>query len=133
VKTSDSARQDAAAKGSVFVVDDNALLVEFAAAVLEAAGYTVKHFADPKAVLRAIRDADPKPAILVTDYEMGGMNGLELILSSHKIHPKLKTLLVSGTVDGSITLKHAAKVHRFLGKPYEPAQLRKIVAELMRK
>jgi DNA-binding NtrC family response regulator len=82
--------------------------------------------------LRAIHDANPKPAVLVTDYEMGEMNGLELIQSSHRIHPSLKTLLVSGTVDGSITSKHAAKVHRFLGKPYEPAQLQKIVAELMR-
>jgi len=69
--------------------------------------------------------------VLVTDYEMGEMNGLELIQSSHEIHPALKTVLVSGTVDSSITLSHAAKVHRFLGKPYEPAQLQKAVAELM--
>ena len=133
MKKRKSARLDPAPKGLVFVVDDNALLVEFAATILEAAGYTVKHFADPKAVLRAIHDANPKPAVLVTDYEMGEINGLELILSSHKIQPALKTLLVSGTVDSSISSNHAAKVHRFLGKPYQPAQLRKIVAELMRK
>jgi FixJ family two-component response regulator len=118
-------------RGLVFVVDDNALLVEFAATVLEAAGYTVQHFVKPKAVVAAIRDAKPKPAVLVTDYEMAEMNGLELIQSSHEIHPALKTVLVSGTVDSSITLSHAAKVHRFLGKPYEPAQLQKAVAELM--
>jgi two-component system, chemotaxis family, chemotaxis protein CheY len=117
--------------GSVFVVDDNAMLVEFAATVLKAAGYSVKQFGDPKAVLVAIR-AQPKPAVLVTDYEMGEMNGLELIQAAHKIHPSLKTVLVSGTVDGSIALTHPAKVHRFLGKPYEPAQLKAAVAELMR-
>jgi len=117
---------------TVFVVDDNVLLVEFATAILEAAGYTVKHFSDPKAVMRAMQKADPKPALLVTDYEMGEINGLDLILSSHKIHPALKTLLLSGTVDSSISLAHAAKVHRFLGKPYEPAQLKKIVADLLR-
>jgi FixJ family two-component response regulator len=112
-------------------VDDNALLVEYAVAVLEAAGYTVKHFSEPKAVLLAMHAANPKPAVLVTDYEMAGMNGLELILSSHQIHPPLKTLLLSGTVDSSISATHAAKVDGFLGKPYKPAQLRKIVAELM--
>jgi DNA-binding NtrC family response regulator len=132
MKKRKSDRLDPAPKGVVFVVDDNALLLEFAVTILEKAGYTVKHFSDPKAVLRAMRDANPKPAILVTDYEMGEINGLELILSSHKIHPSLKTVLVSGTVDGSITLTHAAQVHRFLGKPYEPAQLQKIVAELLR-
>jgi DNA-binding NtrC family response regulator len=108
------------------------MLVEFAATVLEAAGYTVEQFSDPKAVLRALRDAHPKPAVLVTDYEMGEMNGLELIQSAHAIDPSLKTLLVSGTVDGSITLTHAAKVHRFLGKPYQPEDLQKAVAELMK-
>ncbi len=127
-----SARLDLAPGGAVFVVDDNAMLVEFATAVLEAAGHTVRYFCDPAAALRAMHEANPKPAVLVTDYEMGQMNGLELILSSHKIHPTLKTVLVSGTVDDSITLSHPAKVHRFLGKPYEPAQLQSIVAELMR-
>jgi DNA-binding NtrC family response regulator len=119
-------------KGEVFVVDDNALLVEFATSILEAAGYSVKPFSEPKAVLRAMQKAKTKPAVLVTDYEMGDINGLELILSSHKIHPSLKTVLVSGTVDSSISSGHAAKVHHFLGKPYKPAQLQKIVAKLMR-
>jgi CheY-like chemotaxis protein len=133
VKTSHAAGLDPAPTGSVFVVDDHSMLVEFAATVLEAAGYTVEQFSDPKAVLRALRGAHPKPDVLVTDYEMGEMNGLELIRSAHEIDPSLKTLLLSGTVDGSITLTHAAKVHRFLGKPYQPEDLQKAVAELMKK
>jgi two-component system, response regulator YesN len=131
MKKRKSVRAKTAPARPVFVVDDNALLVEFASAVLEAAGYTVKHFLHPKAVLAAMRRANPMPGVLVTDYEMAEMNGLDLIQSSHKIHPALKTLLVSGTVDSSITLTHTAKVNRFLGKPYDPAQLKKAVAELM--
>ena len=132
MNTSNSAGLDPAAKGLAYVVDDNAMLVEFAAVLLEAACYEVRQFLDPKVVLLALRDANPKPALLVTDYEMGEMNGLELILSAHKIHPSLKTLLVSGTVDDSIILTHTAKVHRFMGKPYEPADLQKAAAELLR-
>jgi CheY-like chemotaxis protein len=132
MKKRKSVRAKPVPRGLVFVVDDNALLVEFASTVLEAAGYAVQFFVKPKAAVAAIRNAKPKPAVLVTDYEMAEMNGLELILSLHRIHPALKTVLVSGTVDRSITLGHAAKVHRFLGKPYEPAQLQKAVAELMR-
>jgi DNA-binding NtrC family response regulator len=113
-------------------VDDNAMLAEFAATLIEAAGYEVRQFLDPKAVLLAMSNANPRPALLVTDYEMGDMNGLELIQSAHKIHPSLKTLMLSGTVDGSIALTHTAKVHRFLGKPYEPAELQRTVAELMK-
>jgi DNA-binding NtrC family response regulator len=133
MKKRKSVRVKPVPKGLVFVVDDNALLVEFAATVLEAAGYTVKPFVNPKAVVAAMRKAKPKPSVLVTDYEMEEMNGLDLIQNSHKIHPSLKTLMVSGTVDSSITLTHTAKVHLFLGKPYDPAQLKKAVADLMRK
>ena len=132
MKKRKSARLAPSPRGTVFIVDDDALLVEYATTVLEAAGYTVRHFSDPKDVLRAMQKANPKPAVLVTDYEMGEINGLELILSSHKIHPSLKTLLLSGTVDSSISNCHTAKVHQFLGKPYKPGQLQKIVAKLMR-
>jgi len=118
--------------GLIFVVDDNALLVEFAGAVLKGEGYEVRFFTDPKAALKALQEADPKPVALVTDYEMGEMNGLELIVSSHKIHPALKTVLLSGTINGAFIAGHPAKVDRFLGKPYLPAQLKSAVGKLLR-
>jgi DNA-binding NtrC family response regulator len=121
-----------APSGLIFVVDDNALLAEFAGAVLKGEGYKIRFFTDPKAALKALRESDPKPVALVTDYEMGEMNGLELIVSSHKIHPSLKTVLLSGTIDGTFIVGHPAKVHRFLGKPYLPAQLKSMVGELLR-
>jgi DNA-binding NtrC family response regulator len=126
-----SARHDPTRGASVFVVDDNALLVKLAATVLEQAGYLVASFSEPKAVLRAMESADPKPAVLVTDFDMAEMNGLELIESSHKIHPALKTILLSGSIDGSTVFTPTAKVNRFLGKPYEPWQLQNMVAKLV--
>jgi DNA-binding NtrC family response regulator len=117
--------------GLIFVVDDNALLGDLAQMVLQGEGYAVQSFTDPKAVLKAMKEANPKPVALVTDYEMGEMNGLELIVSSHKIHPSLKTVLLSGTIDGAFIANHPAKVNRFLGKPYLPAQLKSMVGELL--
>lgn len=117
--------------GLIFIVDDNVLLVEYAGAVLKGEGYEVKFFTDPKAVLKAIKEANPKPVALVTDYDMGEMNGLDLIVSSHRIHPSLKTVLLSGTIDRAFIAQHPARVHRFLGKPYQPAQLKSMVGELL--
>ncbi|MGP8198320.1 MAG: response regulator [Limisphaerales bacterium] len=127
-----STRKTAAPSGLIFVVDDNALLVEFAGTVLKGEGYEVRIFTDPKAALQAMEEADPKPVALVTDYEMGEMNGLQLIESSHKINPSLKTVLLSGTIDGSFISGHPAKVDRFLGKPYLPPQLKSTLGELLR-
>jgi DNA-binding NtrC family response regulator len=118
----------------IFIVDDEPMLVEFAASILQSAGCSVQSFTDPALLLKALGESAPKPSLLVTDYDLGlhAMNGLELIVNCHKIHPSLKTVLASGTVDGSVTLHHPAKVDRFLSKPYPPAQLRAIVAELLK-
>ena len=118
----------------IFVVDDSAMLVEFAAMVLQSAGYSVKPFTEPGMLLKALGESARPPALLVTDYDMGShsMNGLDLIVNCHKIHPSMKTILASGTVDGSVTLHHAARVDRFLSKPYPPAQLKAMVADLLK-
>jgi CheY-like chemotaxis protein len=129
---SKATRQDPARTGLIFVVDDNALLVEFAGTVLKGEGYEVEFFTDPKAALKAMHEANPKPVALVTDYEMGEMNGLQLIDSSYKINPSLKTVLLSGSIDGTFVARHPARVDRFLGKPYLPAQLKSMVGELLR-
>jgi DNA-binding NtrC family response regulator len=114
-------------------VDDSVMLVEFAAMVLQSAGYTVKQFTEPGLLLKSLNEG-ARPALLVTDYDMGApaINGLDLIVSCHKIHPAMKAILASGTVDGSVTLHHPAKVDRFLSKPYPPAQLKTMVAELLK-
>jgi DNA-binding NtrC family response regulator len=118
----------------IFVVDDSAMLVEFAALVLQSAGYAVQQFTEPGLLLKALDEGASRPALLVTDYDMGphAVNGLDLIVQCHKIHPAMKAILASGTVDGSVTLHHPARVDRFLSKPYPPAQLKAMVAELLK-
>ena len=124
-------RKSPARTGLIYVVDDNALLVEFAATVLQGEGYEVRIFTYPKAALQALQEANPKPVALVTDYEMGEMNGLQLIELSHQINPALRTVLLSGTIDSTFIAEHPAKVDRFLGKPYLPPQLKSTVGELL--
>jgi two-component system cell cycle sensor histidine kinase/response regulator CckA len=133
MRQSKATRKAPKAPGLIFVVDDEALLGEYAGAVLQEEGYKIQYFTDPREVLKAMQVADPKPVALVTDYEMGKMTGLELIISSHKIHPKLKTVLTSGSVDAEVAAKHSREVHKFLGKPYLPAQLTAMVGELLQR
>jgi DNA-binding NtrC family response regulator len=125
---------DAGSKPLIFVVDDSAMLADFAAMVLQSAGYEVRQFTEPGLLLKALGEGGRQPALLVTDYDMGtrAMNGLDLIVNCHKIHPSMKAVLASGTVDGSVTLHHPAKVDRFLSKPYPPAQLKALAAELLK-
>jgi two-component system CheB/CheR fusion protein len=121
-------------KPLIFVVDDSPMLVEFAAMVLQSVGYEVKTFTEPSPALKALSDGGLRPVLMITDYDMGmrAMNGLDLIVNCHKVHPSMKVVLASGTVDGSVTLHHVARVDRFLSKPYQPAQLKALAAELLK-
>jgi two-component system, OmpR family, alkaline phosphatase synthesis response regulator PhoP len=60
----------------IYVVDDDAQIVEFMTVVLEAAGHTV--FADISAVFAISRIVEKKPDCLITDLMMSELDGIEL-------------------------------------------------------
>lgn len=106
----------------VFIVDDEALLGQLAETLLSEAGYRTKTFLDPVDVLREIRDDGARPALLVTDYVMGTMTGLELIEECKKYHPTLRTILLSGTVSENYLHQFSTQPDHFLAKPYPPSK-----------
>ncbi len=101
----------------VFIVDDEPMLLDLAATILQPLGYEVRTFRDPKVALAEFPAA--KPTVLVTDYAMGGMNGMDLIRECKRLNPAQKIMLLSGTVDESIYNNEAAKPDLFLAKPYQ--------------
>jgi CheY-like chemotaxis protein len=113
---------------TVFVVDDEPMLLDLALAILQPAGYKVRTFRDPQQALAEFPAA--KPVVLVTDYAMGGMNGLELLRACRAINPGQKALLLSGTVDESIYADAAVKPDGFLAKPYRLHDLIESVQKL---
>jgi CheY-like chemotaxis protein len=122
------------AKGSktlIYVVDDEPMLLELAAVVLEPLGYVVKPFRDPDQALQAFTSARPKPALLITDYAMHTMTGLDLIAACRDIEPHQKVLLLSGTVDERVYRDAASKPDKFLAKPYQAKQLAGAVKTLL--
>lgn len=118
-----SARPQQHSKPLLYVVDDEPLLLELASALLEPSGYTVKTFRDPEAALRSFASANPRPAVVLTDYAMHTMTGLELIRECRRINPGQKIIMLSGTVDESVYRGSTAKPDRFLAKPYQAKEL----------
>ena len=115
----------------LFVVDDEPMLLELATVILEPLGYTVKTFRDPESALQAFTAAKPRPAIILTDYAMHTMNGMELIEACRRLHPRQKILLLSGTVDQQVYRNSAFKPDRFLAKPYGGSQLISLIESLL--
>lgn len=102
----------------IFVVDDEPLLLELAATLLEPEGYEVNTFRDAESALKAFVEASPRPDLVITDFAMHSMNGLGLIKECRRVEPRQKIILVSGTVDESVYHDSPVKPDRFLAKPY---------------
>jgi CheY-like chemotaxis protein len=113
---------------TIFVVDDEPMLLDLAVAILEPLGYKVRTFRDPQAALTEFSLV--KPALLVTDYAMGTMNGLDLIRECKRLNPQQKTMLLSGTVDEHIYADSTTKPDMFLAKPYQVQEFIERVGKL---
>jgi DNA-binding NtrC family response regulator len=84
--------------GKVLVVDDKELMRDSVAAILSRKGHTVFTAPDARAALARI--AEKRPECVVTDLQMPGMNGLELLEEIRKIDAELPVVFM--TAFGSI-------------------------------
>src|SRR3954467_1549223 len=69
---------EALARRTVFVVDDSALDRERACKALEGE-YAIEAFADGSAVLERLAGGGPQPDVVVLDWVMPGVSGIEVV------------------------------------------------------
>ncbi len=117
----------------IYVVDDEPMLLELAEVILEPEGYQVKTFRDPELALQTFRSAKQRPALLITDYAMHSLNGMQLVAEFRRLEPTQKILLVSGTVGEDIFHDAPCKPDEFLAKPYQAVDLARLVKALLKK
>lgn len=69
--------------------------------------------------------------LLISDIDMPAMNGLELVRRVRTLHPDVVRILLTGygTYDAARRAINEGEVHRFLQKPFDPGELRRIVAD----
>jgi two-component system, cell cycle sensor histidine kinase and response regulator CckA len=115
----------------VLLVDDNVSLLTLFAEVLSHEGYGVVAVSNgSQAEVRAA--AEPEFDLLITDYNMPGMNGVELASRLTLRQPNLPVLLISGgRLDDLPTAIVGSRGWRFLPKPIGYARLTSAVYELL--
>ena len=118
-----------AALPTVFVVDDEPMLLELASVIIKPLGCEVRTFRDPETALKEFIKSRPK--LVITDYAMGRMSGMDLVRECRRIEPGQKIILVSGTVDEHVFVDAPAKPDRFLSKPYQLHDLSDCVREFL--
>ncbi len=123
--------QETALNRLVYVVDDEKLIADVVQHIFEVAGYKVEVFSDPAAALQQFSDAVRKPDVLLTDYVMRPLNGMELIQKCRAIDPDLLTILFSGNVTEKITDLYTEKPNAFVPKPFRSSALLEVVQRLL--
>jgi CheY-like chemotaxis protein len=116
----------------VFLVDDEPLILELSSAILRPLGFKIAAFRDPRSALEVFRTTEPPPVLIITDFAMPGMDGLQLLEHCRRIRPGQKVLMLSGTVEESFFEAAAEKPDAFLSKPFQPGQLLRLVRSLLK-
>ena len=116
----------------VYVVDDNALLGQVTAQIVETAGFRTRTFSNGKEGNAALSSEDTKPDLLITDFDLGDIEGFDLIETAKRTIPGIQCLLVSGSVRMEKLKEHAIKPDHFLAKPFKPDELVALVQQMAR-
>ena len=91
---------------SILVVDDEPLLLKAMARTIRLAGHQV-HTADRQDLARKLCEAHSFDVVIL-DFIMPGVNGLELLARIRKLQPNVKSIVVSGKLDPNTDEKQIA-------------------------
>ena len=83
--------------GRILLLDDNSLGMAARRSVLEELGHRVVTTGTPHEALELC--GKQRFDIVVTDYKMPKMNGVEFIVRLRKQHPTMSVILISGFID----------------------------------
>jgi CheY-like chemotaxis protein len=111
-------------RGHLLLVDDETPLLRLLHTNLQAAGWRVSCFANPRQALAVFRDAPTEFDAVVSDQSMPDMTGVELISALHALRPALPAILCTGYNEAldAATLQRQG-IHSLLLKPMENDEL----------
>jgi len=119
-------------KPHVMYVDDDQALVFLVQRLLRRRGYEVSGYTDPHEAQAALNAAPHRYDLLVTDYNMPGFCGVDLVREARLIRPDLPVALASGYVTAEIEQAALAEgAQALIHKPNDVEELCATVQRLI--
>ncbi|MCE9657539.1 MAG: response regulator [Burkholderiales bacterium] len=115
----------------VAVVDDDQSILQSLEYLLESADYAVRTFTSAAALLASgdLAQVD----CLISDVDMPGIDGFELVRLVHAARPGLPVILITGYPDRLKRLPPLGGIHsRLFTKPFQGHELLEAVGEALR-
>jgi len=114
-------------KKTSLVVDDDPAVLELTSGFLTD-DHNVLRAVNRKEALQTMKDYKGELSLLLSDFEMPGMSGIELATQLSVERLQLKILLMSGFPRGTLVLNEG---WHFLAKPFVPSQMRLLIRSLI--
>ena len=112
---------------NILLCDDDHDVRRFLSELLKSDGYTVHEASTPEGAFRILEDGAAVD-LLIVDYAMPEINGMEIIRQAWRKRPSLRTLLITGDA-GAVGVDAAGAP--LLRKPFRPAEFSQTVATLL--
>jgi CheY-like chemotaxis protein len=124
--------QDSEEKLRVLVVDDDLPMQKMLYRILEDSGYDVLSAGSGAEALAICRGSSRAVDLLITDYNMPGMNGVELGRECTTIHSQLPVLHMSGAPpDEALRVELRNPRRGFLAKPFRKDELLRTCRQML--
>lgn len=104
----------------IILVDDEKMVTSAFKTLLKVEGYTnVECFNNPKMALEFIRTNAPD--IIVSDFIMPEMNGLEFLLEAKKLYPEVSMIMLTGYADKENAIRAINEIglYKYIEKPWD--------------
>ena len=123
-QVAEQGEETAGAHERILVIEDDVDVRTFLVDCLKMLGYTVTEASHGRAGLDRLHTDDPD--LLVVDFAMPGMNGLEVIAEAKRSRPQLPAILATGYADVDVS-KDRVDGYAVLRKPFQIGDLARTV------
>lgn len=107
----------------ILIIDDEQVNRVVLRQVLGKEGYQIIEAEEGNSGIRMVKDQDPD--LVLTDFRMPGMNGLEVLAEIQKINPHLPVIVLTAFGDVALTIKSIqVGAFDYIEKPFNPIQLK---------
>ena len=113
---------------TILLVDDDPSILRSVSALLADDNYNVLTSSNAGEALQQSKDYKRDIHLLLSDFQMPGLSGVDLANQMTLERPKLKVLLMSGSTERMLVVD---KGWHFLAKPFISSQLSALVAGLV--
>jgi len=113
---------------TILVVDDDPTTLELVSEMFLGGNYNILTATSGENAIRQATDYKGEIHLLLSDFQMPGISGIELATKMTIERPQLKVLMMSGFTGGMLVLNEG---WHFLPKPFITSQLRALVLGLV--